>query len=108
MTVVILVYSDPELETQTDSQPFSTENMYSTYWQPLAKELGLQWVPALQFGIPLDPEDLAPVIDEIRRMRPHFVAIWGDGADDYAARRIDPILKTLEKAQKNNHYVWVG
>lgn len=108
MTVVIFVYSDPELQKETDCQPFSTENMFRNYCQPLAKELGLEWIPHLQFGIVLEPGHLTEVIQEIHLIRARFQEMWGAGVDDYTTRRIDPIIKTLEKALKNNHYVWVG
>jgi hypothetical protein len=71
MSVSLVVeYSDPEKNTRLI--PIATERIFDEYWQPACKALGLKWIPLFQSGLPLPPEDIPDVLEELSRLETHL------------------------------------
>jgi len=72
--------------------PLATQGAYSSEWVPVARELGLNWLPLFLTGIPVSVEDLASVVDELRRLR---TVLAGDPRKAAIVERLDFILERL-------------
>lgn len=67
MSVAILIeFKDPNRDELYI--PLATEGAYSSEWVPLAKQLGLSWLPLFQTGTSVSVEDLPTVMGELRRL----------------------------------------
>jgi len=60
--------------------PIASERIFEEYWQPLAVDLGLAWVPLFQGGVPIAESDLPQVIREVSAILRHLET--GDHAID--------------------------
>lgn len=68
MSVAILIeFKAPDREELYI--PVAAQGVYSTEWVPMARKLGLKWLPLFRTGSPVDVEDLPTVVDEIRQLR---------------------------------------
>ena len=61
---------DPEDEFErTFMLPVATEAFYTKYWEPAAKELGLQWTVLFQGGTDVEREDIPAILEEISLLK---------------------------------------
>ena len=68
MSVAILIeFKDPKRDELYI--PLAPEGAYSSEWVPLAKQLGLGWLPLFQTGTSVSVEDLPTVMGEFQRLR---------------------------------------
>jgi hypothetical protein len=91
MSVAILVkFKAPERDSHYI--PVATQGVYHSVWQDTAEKLGLKWVPQFENGPIVKVEELAEVMEELRKLR----AVWaGDPKNDWLLERIDFILEQL-------------
>ena len=93
MSVAILIeFKDPN--QQELYIPLATEGAYSSEWLPLAKRLGLQWLPLFQTGSRVEVEELPVVTEEFRRLRG---ALAGSTGKSSTVERLDFILERLHQ-----------
>lgn len=91
MSVAILIeFKDPAREALY--LPLATQGAYSSEWVPLARALGLRWLPLFLTGMAVSVEDLAAVVDELRRLR---TVLAGDPRTPATVERLDFILERL-------------
>ena len=60
--------------------PLTSRSEFLRRWWPVTQELGLVWVPLLETGIPLQPDDVPEILAELERMREHIVPLGPDWA----------------------------
>jgi hypothetical protein len=93
MSVAILIeFKDPTRDELYI--PLATEGAYSSEWVPLARHLGLNWLPLFQAGTRVDVEDLPTVVDEFRRLRS---ALADDRRKSSVVERLDFVLERLHE-----------
>jgi hypothetical protein len=91
--------------------PISTERVFEDYWQPAAQKLGLKWVPLFQTGLPIESEDIPPVLDELGQLKAEFDRTRPGSADvsDYVRERLDRLIAELsELANNGRSEVYIG
>lgn len=64
MSVALLVSKIPK-SLGDEYHPIATEGGYITLWNPIIRELKLQWMPLFLPGTSVDREDLCEVIQEL-------------------------------------------
>ena len=78
--------------------PIATEAVFRAHWLPVARALGLEWVPLFATGVPVAAADLAAVIEELTAFRQHLEttrpASW-----DAVIARADRLVAELERLQ---------
>jgi hypothetical protein len=91
MSVAILIeFKDPAREELY--VPLATQGVYSSEWLPMARELGLYWVPLFLTGISVSVEDLPVVVQELERLRSGLVGAPGKSP---IVQRLDFVLERL-------------
>jgi hypothetical protein len=94
---LMLEYAAPT--KNRDFVPIATEAAFHKYWQPGCAALHLHWVSLFQTGLPLRPEDISSVIDEILRLK-HWLSCQMEAAVPQAViLRIEQLIQALQKAQ---------
>ncbi|MGZ3460286.1 MAG: hypothetical protein ACXU86_17490 [Archangium sp.] len=78
--------------------PVATQGVYSTEWVPMARKLGLRWLPLFRTGTTVDVEDLPAVMDEIWQLR---TAMAGDPKMAAHMERVDFILESLHEVDSD-------
>jgi hypothetical protein len=95
MSVAILIeFKAPDREELYI--PVAAQGVYSTEWVPMAKKLGLKWLPLFRTGSPVDVEDLFVVVEEIRQLR---AALSVEPRKAALLERIDFILEALDEVK---------
>ena len=60
--------------------PVATEEVFATYWLPVAARLGLVWMPLFQSGMTVAIDELPSVCAEFEQMRDYFARAPDDAA----------------------------
>jgi len=79
--------------------PVATQGVYGTDWVPLARKLGLKWLPLFYTGAEVEAADLPAVVGEIRRLR---ATAAEDPKRAALLERIDFILEELDKVNPDD------
>ena len=104
---LMLEYEAPT--NNRDFVPIATEAAFQKYWQPGCAALHLHWVPLFQTGLPLSQEDIAPVVDELVRLK-HWLSYQTDTTvPQTVILRIEQLIQALQKVQGDSQVdVYIG
>ena len=97
MSISILVKELPEGDAKAELIPLATEEAFRRYWVPGCDALGLRWVPLFQTGVPLQREDLAQVLTELRALREWMGSSPSDEGTAAVCSRLDAAFLALER-----------
>ncbi|RKH02103.1 hypothetical protein [Corallococcus carmarthensis] len=97
MSICILMKQRPESATSEELIPLASEEVFRRYWVPGCVALGLRWVPLFRTGVPLQKEDLGPVLTELRALR-QWMEEQPDEGTVAVRSRLDEALMILERA----------
>jgi hypothetical protein len=74
--------------------PIASESVFDLYWAPAAEALSLEWIPLFRTGLPVQPEDVGDILDELRILRERIGSLGGDAAE-VMLPRIDQLIAEL-------------
>lgn len=78
-----------------ETVPVATLAVFDQYWAPAVRDLNLRWVPLFRTGIPVQPEDVDPIVGELKILRRSMAALPGQ-APEIVLPRIDRLISELE------------
>jgi hypothetical protein len=82
-----------------DFVPVATEESFQKYWQPGCVALHLRWVPLFQTGLPLQHEDITPVLDELVLLKQWLSSEMPAVVSQTVVSRIEEVMQALQKIQ---------
>lgn len=87
--------------------PLATHDVFRRLWLPLSRQLGLQYVPLFETGLPVAIEDVEHIVAELRKLRAEAHAAGGDS--DLILPRIDNLLENLDQLGQDPGYkIYIG
>lgn len=82
---VSLVMTKPGCADAARIVPVATEQAFAGDWLPACSALQLQWVPLFRTGLPIQPQEILPIVDELTQLRAFLTT---QGADETMAQRV--------------------
>ncbi len=87
------------------SLPVATEVVFERSWLPVCEELGLEWLPLFESGLPVAEEDRPFVLAELERFEKTIRAADPDSEIADRARSLTDALRAIDFGSGTSAYI---
>lgn len=104
------IIQNPETEEEKlFNIPLATESFFENFWEPLAEELELQWIPAFLSGIDICNDDLDDIFSELDKLEILAKKKLNHIEFEQLDERINILREKLPDAfKRNNAIIFIG
>lgn len=90
--------------------PIATESVFIGMWNPIIRQLKLEWMPLFQTGVPVEAEDMVPVIKEVEAFIDLVSKILANRPDysEVHARAVNLLKYLIELKENGFEELYIG